>query len=334
MNFKNIIFEDKKVEDYISKNAVLPNSMVKVKHLSAYIYFLSSERPFPDGDPKVIYWVMAYPNKIVGFKEYAPSKWSYPILNLEKYATEDDKLYMQAIYEKRVCNTYLTINEPTIKYNIGQKINDGKSTIEDITEDGKWILTDVNGFDNNYGKKVPYNKKRICAWSEIIPYIENPIIVEKPRKELRFSRYNSGVQSLLTMYYHFGINMEPEYQRGYVWNDEQKESLIDSIFMGYEIGRFSFLKNLYGHNKPSYEIIDGKQRLKTIIDFYENRFTYKGHFYYQLSHLDQSAFENFGVEITEMPEESVTREQIIDYFIRINTHGTPVSNDHINSLKK
>ena len=80
--------------------------------------------------------------------------------------------------------------------------------------------------------------------------------------------------------------MNPDYQRDYVWELSDKQLLIDSIFNNIDIGKFAFIHLDYKTwNKTgyAYEILDGKQRLKTIIDFYENRFSYKGIYYNDLS---------------------------------------------------
>jgi uncharacterized protein with ParB-like and HNH nuclease domain len=36
--------------------------------------------------------------------------------------------------------------------------------------------------------------------------------------------------------------MNPEYQRGFVWKEEHKLKLIDSIFNGIEIGKMVFVR--------------------------------------------------------------------------------------------
>ena len=36
-----------------------------------------------------------------------------------------------------------------------------------------------------------------------------------------------------------GIDFMPPYQREYVWTDSDKEQLLDSIFMGSDIGKFT-----------------------------------------------------------------------------------------------
>lgn len=65
-------------------------------------------------------------------------------------------------------------------------------------------------------------------------------------------------------------NYDPPYQRDYnVWDEIQKSFLIDSIFKNFPIPAI-FLEQKIEKGKTSYDVIDGKQRLNTIIQFIEN----------------------------------------------------------------
>ncbi|MDF2803846.1 MAG: hypothetical protein K0S61_3749 [Anaerocolumna sp.] len=62
-------------------------------------------------------------------------------------------------------------------------------------------------------------------------------------------------------------NFDPPYQRDYnVWNDEQKSFLIDSIFKNFPMPPI-FLEQKIQKGKTTFDVIDGKQRLTTIIEF-------------------------------------------------------------------
>jgi uncharacterized protein with ParB-like and HNH nuclease domain len=72
-----------------------------------------------------------------------------------------------------------------------------------------------------------------------------------------------------------------------VWELEDKVALIDSIFNNVDIGKFAFIHLNYGE-KYTYEILDGKQRMRAILDYYENRFQYKGKYFNELSCREQN----------------------------------------------
>jgi uncharacterized protein with ParB-like and HNH nuclease domain len=63
------------------------------------------------------------------------------------------------------------------------------------------------------------------------------------------------------------MRRNPEYQRGAIWKEPQKQSLIDSIFREYPIPPI-FLQEIttQGLKGPSsvYEIVDGQQRVLSL----------------------------------------------------------------------
>ena len=71
------------------------------------------------------------------------------------------------------------------------------------------------------------------------------------------------------------IKIDPEYQRpGGVWSLENKQLFIDSLLNRYDIPKLYFHALLGdGGNQPfRYAIIDGRQRLEAIWDFFDGRF--------------------------------------------------------------
>ncbi len=67
------------------------------------------------------------------------------------------------------------------------------------------------------------------------------------------------------------FNYEPPYQRDYnVWDIKQKAFLIDTIFKNFPMPPI-FLEQKIKDGKTTYDVIDGKQRLNTIIEFIDNK---------------------------------------------------------------
>lgn len=68
-----------------------------------------------------------------------------------------------------------------------------------------------------------------------------------------------------------GLDLAPDYQRGYIWSNDYKDQLIISIILNYPIGNI-VINNLDHPNERNarQELVDGKQRLSTIFRFMEN----------------------------------------------------------------
>ncbi len=71
-----------------------------------------------------------------------------------------------------------------------------------------------------------------------------------------------------------GLDISPDYQRGYIWSNEYKDQLILSIILNYPIGNI-VINNLdhANENNSRQELVDGKQRLSTIFRFIEGGHT-------------------------------------------------------------
>ncbi|MFN8343067.1 MAG: DUF262 domain-containing protein [Cyclobacteriaceae bacterium] len=68
------------------------------------------------------------------------------------------------------------------------------------------------------------------------------------------------------------MNLRPEYQRRLVWDRSKKSLFIESLIMNIPIPPIF----LYEWDYSRYEVMDGQQRLSSVIDFYENRYKLTG----------------------------------------------------------
>lgn len=73
------------------------------------------------------------------------------------------------------------------------------------------------------------------------------------------------------------IKLDPDYQRmGGVWTLEKKQLLIDSILNDYDVPKLyfhEFSRAKKAETGSSYAVVDGRQRLQTIWDFIDGKFT-------------------------------------------------------------
>jgi len=68
------------------------------------------------------------------------------------------------------------------------------------------------------------------------------------------------------------LNLRPEYQRRLVWDDQKRSLFIESLLLNVPIPPVF----LYEWDLSRYEVMDGQQRLNSIVDFYANRFALRG----------------------------------------------------------
>jgi Protein of unknown function DUF262. len=230
--------------------------------------------------------------------------------------------------------------EPTLRYKVGERVQRGcvkSSIVTEVLDDGQILKLHEIYTDTNYGRPLDYERDDYVLWHQVVPYRtfkENdaiPIFVHKSDIQLNYSQRD--LSGFFTTVYSFGLDMDPEYQRGNVWNIEDKVALIDSIFNDVDIGKFVFILLEYSNECiPLYEILDGKQRISAIIDFHENRFAYKGKLYHELNRRDQNHFENYSISWAEV--KNVTLKQKLEYFLRLNTSGKPQDPEHMKKIRR
>lgn len=225
--------------------------------------------------------------------------------------------------------------EPTYFYKKGDRVTIGALEdvyVIDVLLNGKVYEIDFTSIDNNYGNPIRNeHKRRFVSWLDIRPYYEDKKQSLVKNNDLKLSYSQRGISDIISKAYHFGIDFEPDYQRDYVWELEDKIALIDSIFDNVDIGKFVYIHKGY-NMEHLYEILDGKQRIRAILDYFENRFAYKGLYFNDLSLRDQSHFEDYPISVAEVRD--ITKEQVLRYFVKLNKHGKIMDKVQIEKVEK
>lgn len=89
---------------------------------------------------------------------------------------------------------------------------------------------------------------------------------------------SENIQRVYEYYRTHKFIVNRRYQRKLVWNLEEKRAFIDSINKGYPVPLFLLAEVEY-ENDDKFEIIDGMQRLNSIMSFIEQEFDYEGKYY-------------------------------------------------------
>lgn len=116
------------------------------------------------------------------------------------------------------------------------------------------------------------------------------------------------------------ILINEEYQRSFIWRPYQRRDLIESIMKGFSIGVLVVWKN----KQDQFEILDGQQRIRTILRYLDGRFrNNKNKKFDDLTLTQQSEIEGYSVYYIQL-KTALTEEQISDIFTRLQ-EGTPLN---------
>ncbi len=122
------------------------------------------------------------------------------------------------------------------------------------------------------------------------------------------------VKTLLDLYDSGKINLSPEYQRNPIWNSKSQRNLIDTILFSQSMPNFFLLQK----SKHEYEMVDGQQRTRSIIDFRNGHI--KSSSGVEFGEQSTSEFMNYKLNITLIT--SLDKgESIEDFYTLVNSSG-------------
>lgn len=135
--------------------------------------------------------------------------------------------------------------------------------------------------------------------------------------------YNIG--DFLEWYSNGLLKLSPDFQRRSVWTEKAKSYLIDTVLKGKPIPKILITQELAG-TRTVRIVVDGQQRLRAIIDFYEGNFKISsahnkmlaGSNYEKLSDDLKKDFLQYelGVDLLF----NLSYEDILDVFARLNSY--------------
>jgi hypothetical protein len=171
------------------------------------------------------------------------------------------------------------------------------------------------------------------------------VIPDLVKKMAELSSHPMSIQTLYTWYRENKLFVNRRYQRKLVWTQEEKQKLIGSILKKYPIPALLIAE--MDKSEGTYEIIDGLQRIHSIVSFIENSFPTDDQRYFDVEKfptaklaLSYGAFVSaFNKKLLEPKEvttildyvlpfsvmRSANEVEINDVFDRINTYGHRLS---------
>ncbi len=156
--------------------------------------------------------------------------------------------------------------------------------------------------------------------------------IKEMQKEIDYDTKDFTVELLITKFNKKDFFI-PDYQRNFIWKLKNKTLFLESIFLGLPIP-FMFFADC---DNGQQEIIDGAQRMQTLVEFYNNKLQISGlkiltklnGFYFKdLSIAQQRKFLNKTLRIIVLEDDTPTTARQ-DLFYRINTSGVKANDSEV-----
>ena len=254
-------------------------------------------------------------------------------------------LVVELSFDEKLENSYkeakrthkVAVPAPAYLYKVGQFVQYGQLIdvqVEKVLEDGKYLAISHHQKGKEYG--APYDNGRkffaVKAWYDLAPVPEMPVNnLMAPRKNYNFLSF--CIQDLLNTLERSGIQDSPDYQRGYVWSEDDKAKFIHSIMMRSDLGKIVLVELPYTES-AYYEILDGKQRINALRDFIAGKFKYQNHFHWELSRLDRSEIENSLITVAKIKSGQLTKVEKLELFLSVNAAGVPQTEEHLSHVRR
>jgi len=116
-----------------------------------------------------------------------------------------------------------------------------------------------------------------------------------------------------------GLNLDPDFQRQHVWNDQQRIKYVEFILQdGKTPPIYLNHENWMGSFEGDFVIVDGKQRITSLLMFLNNKFPVfpeldpdgKGYFAKDFSFVNG----NIEIAINNLP----TKKQVLQWYLQMN----------------
>jgi len=132
----------------------------------------------------------------------------------------------------------------------------------------------------------------------------------------------------------YDLDLDPDFQRGHVWTEEQQIAFVEFMLKGGKSGR-DILFNCSGWNSNKIGqlvLVDGKQRIEAMRKFLRDELAVFGGYTYskfegKIRAISQSRFR---FHVNDLP----TRKEVLQWYLEINTGGTPHTEEEIEKVKK
>lgn len=136
-----------------------------------------------------------------------------------------------------------------------------------------------------------------------------------------------------------GLQLNPEFQRGHVWTEEQQIAWLEYHLRGGKLGNTIYLNNPFwnSYREPKqkeysdYVCVDGLQRITAAQRFVHNEIKVFGSYFKEYE--DKLRLANDATMILNV-NNLKSEKEVLQWYIDMNAGGTPHTNEEIERVEK
>lgn len=131
-----------------------------------------------------------------------------------------------------------------------------------------------------------------------------------------------------------GLILNPDFQRGHVWSEDQQIKYVEFILQGGKTGKVVYLNHpnwISGRytNENDFVCVDGLQRITALKRFIHNEIKIFWHYYNEFKG-NLRIMHNMKINVNDLQ----TRKEVLQWYIEMNEGGTPHTQSEIDKVKE
>jgi hypothetical protein len=129
---------------------------------------------------------------------------------------------------------------------------------------------------------------------------------------------------------HSNVQLNPDFQRGHVWNQNQQIKYIEFLFKGGITARDIYFNHpgWMKDYKGDFVCVDGLQRLTSVLDFVNNKFSIFSGFY-----SDDIEYYSTEPNLIFHVNNLQTRKEVLQWYLEFNSEGTIHTEEELDKVR-
>lgn len=133
----------------------------------------------------------------------------------------------------------------------------------------------------------------------------------------------------------YGLDLDPDFQRGHVWTDEQRLRYVEFILQGGKSNPIYFNhENWMGSFEGEMVIVDGKQRLTSLLMFLNDEILVFKDLDPEGIGYRKSEFDNITQNIEIVINDLPSKEQVLMWYLQINTGNVAHTDEELHRVEQ
>lgn len=134
----------------------------------------------------------------------------------------------------------------------------------------------------------------------------------------------------------YGLKLNPDFQRGHVWTQEQQIAFLEYFFKGGKSGRDLYFNcpSWSTSSKTDYDkfvCVDGLQRITAILKFINNELPiFNGNYFKDFEDKPRRVLHYFTIHVNDLQN----KKDVLKWYVQMNDGGTPHTKEEIEKVNK